>query len=106
MAAAPAEEPPGLRVHDDQVVRLARGDQQPPVGTQRERLRTHARQLDLPPGRRENLVGRRVITVRAHVADDVPGGDLREVLLRLRRVTASEQAREENRHADPAAEGV
>ena len=77
---------------------LARRHQQSPVGAQRQRLWPHARQLDLQPGRREDLIGRGVVTVRAHAAHDVLGGSLRDAALR-RCLTAREHARDNDQHA-------
>ena len=98
----PLENLPGLRVNHDQVVRFARSDQPTPVRAQRERLRPHARQLDLQPGWREDLVGRGVISVRADVANNVLRRSLGDRRRRLRRLAACEQGSDCNGHAEAA----
>jgi hypothetical protein len=93
-----------LRLNQGQVVRFARRNQQTPVRAQRKRLRSHARQLDLQPGWRENLVCRRVVAVRANVPNNVLGGNLGDARRRLGCLAACEQGSGYNRHADPAAD--
>jgi len=57
------------RVQHHQVVRFASGDKYPAIRAEGDGLRPHARQLDLKASGRYDLVGGRVVRVRANLAD-------------------------------------
>ena len=61
------------RVGHDQVVGLARCDDQPAVGAERDGLGPHARQLHLNARGGQDLIGRRVVTVRPGLPDSFTG---------------------------------
>jgi len=67
----------GLGVDQHQVLRLARRDQQATVRAQRHRLRPHAGQFHLDPGRRENLMDRRDEPLRPGPAHRLLAGRIR-----------------------------
>ena len=79
-AAQPLSDLAGGGINDDQLAGLAGGDEQPAVGTERDRLGPQAGQFDLESIRSDDLVDRRDDAIRVMAADEpcIRGAFLRD----------------------------